>query len=310
MGSRDILLIRKPWREEKDIWAEPDGTCAPESDHFPEDYSFPLALKFSVERARSAPWGDPTQADVVDPVDFDEEDPRIYSRQAGGAVDFDPYLGDPPDYGDSRDRTSASSDFLGSDFPGADVSATRLPKRVAQLRPTCGCDVLSDDRVARAARYYPHDASDEQRFQVALFLKTIRDWIDGRAGHRPIRLLTSGEAGAETACVIHVLTGLVRKLLDPPGAANVYAPKGVAASMVSGSQGRGVLQLPTGKKAFGRIEPLKGDAHRKLQGDLSRRASGRRRARGDRARYSWVAGAQCVPRPHRAQGPICRILGW
>ena len=92
---------------------------------------------------------------ACDVVDSDEEDPRIYARQGCDAADVDPYLGDFRDYGDIRDWASASPDFAGPDYPGAEVSATWLPKRVAQFRPTGMCDDLPEDRVAKATRYDP-----------------------------------------------------------------------------------------------------------------------------------------------------------
>ena len=64
----------------------------------------------------------------------------------------------------------------------------------------------------------------------------------------------------------------MRKLLGFPGAAMVYAPTGVAAFQVGGSTGRSLPQLPKGKKAFGLLEPLKGESMRIAQANLSRRA--------------------------------------
>ena len=123
---------------------------------------------------------------------------------------------------------------LGAGYPGAVESATWLPRRVAQFRPTGICDDLPDGGVAQAARYDPYDANAEQRFQIALALKTIRDWVSGSPDFKPMRLLTAGVSGTGGSFVIHVLTDLVRKLLGPPGAAMVYAPTGVAAFQVGG----------------------------------------------------------------------------
>ena len=131
-----ILLLRKPWREAGDLRGEPVDKCSPEFNRFIEFGSCPLALQVSVVRARAstsasnAPWGDPSNADVVDPDDFDEADPRIYSRQAGGAADLDPDLGDFGDYGDIRDWTSGP---LGAGYPGSEESATWRPKRAAEI---------------------------------------------------------------------------------------------------------------------------------------------------------------------------------
>ena len=129
---------------------------------------------------------------------------------------------------------------------------------------------MPESDVAQASSFDPYDANDEQRFQIALVLKTIRDWVGGRAEYRPLRLLTAGVAGTGKSFVIHVLTDLVRELLRSAGAAMVYAPTGVAAFQVGGSTGHSLFQLPTGKKAFGQLEPIKGDSLRKVQENLSR----------------------------------------
>ena len=181
---------------------------------------------------------------------------------------MDPDLGDFRDYGVAHDWTSVS---LGVGYPGADESATWLPKRVAQFRPAGIFGDLPDGGSAQATRYDPYEANDEQRFQIALVLQTIGAWVGGCAGCRPLRLLTSGAAGTGKSFVIHALTELVRKLLGFPGAAMVYAPTGVAAFQLGrGSAGRIPLQPPTGKKAVGQLEPSKGESLRKVQGNLSR----------------------------------------
>ena len=105
--------------------------------------------------------------------------PCVYALQNGGAVDRDQDIGDFRDYGDSRDWTSASSDFLVPEYSGAAVSDTWRPNRVAQLRSAFGRDGLPEDRVAQATRYNPYGANDDRRFQIALVLKKIRDWVGG-----------------------------------------------------------------------------------------------------------------------------------
>ena len=123
--------------------------------------------------------GGPSQADVGGPVDFYEEGPRIYARHDGDATDVGPDLGDFRDYGAIRDWTSALPESTGADYTGADVSDTWLPKEVDQFRSAGKCGDLPVDRVALATRYDPYGASDEDRFQIALSLKTIRDWVEG-----------------------------------------------------------------------------------------------------------------------------------
>ena len=87
-------------------------------------------------------------------------------------------LGDFRDYGDSQDWTSVS---MGVGYPGAEASATWLPKRVAQFRPTGICEGMPEGGVAQATRYDPYDANEEHRLQIALALKTFRDWVGGGA---------------------------------------------------------------------------------------------------------------------------------
>ena len=109
---------------------ETEDARVPEFGRFLDSESCPLALEVIVDRpraatrGRNAPWGGPSPADVIYPVDFDEEDPRIYARQDCDAPDVAPDLCGFRDYGDIRDWTSVSLDIAGSDYPGAEVSAT------------------------------------------------------------------------------------------------------------------------------------------------------------------------------------------
>ena len=198
---------------------------------------------------------------------------------------------------------------IGEGYPGISESATWPPKRVAQFRSTGSCDDLLDSGVAQATRYDPYDANDQQRFQIALVLKTIRDWVDGRSAYKPLRLLTAGVAGTGKSFVIHVLTDLMRELQGSPGEAMVYAPTGVAAFQVGGSTRGILLQLPIGKKAFGQLEPPKGESLRRSQADLRRCAlliRDERRMVG-RSILGWK-GYNADP-PHLARSPFCHIQG-
>ena len=137
-------------------------------------------------------------------------------------------------------------------------------ERVDRFRSACMRGDHPDVRVAQATRYDPHDANDGRRFQIALVLQTISDWVDGFHEYRPLWLLTAVVARAGKSFVIRAPTDLVRKLLAPHGGTKVYAPTGVAAFHVGGSTGRSLPQLPTLEKAIGQLEPLKGDAMRKF----------------------------------------------
>merc|ERR1712112_774823 len=106
----------------------------------------PLALKVNVERAKAASrarnsvWEDPTQAEVADPEDYDEEDPRIYAPRDEDAADMGPEISDFKDYGDSFDWSSVSGAVEDAGFPGPEASATWLPTRVAQVRANGVCE--------------------------------------------------------------------------------------------------------------------------------------------------------------------------
>ena len=270
--ARAMLLLHKPWREAGDLREEPEDTWAPEFNRFLESESCHLALKVSAERARAAtrarnaPCGYPSQADFVDPVDINEEHPRIYARQDGGTADLGPHLGDFRDYGDARDWTSVS---LGGGHPGSEESATWPPRRVAQFRSTGICDDLADGGSAQATRYDPYDANGEHRSRIALVLKTIRDWVGGCAEYRPLRIPTSGDACTGRSFVIHVIAELARKLPGFPGAAAVYAPTGIAAFQAGGIDGSKTPPTPnreegclTARAVAGRIRKAKGNLSR------------------------------------------------
>ena len=169
-------------------------------------------------------------------------------------------------------------------------------------------------RGAQATRYDPYDAIGEQRVRIALVLQTIRYWVAGGAEYRPLRLSTSGVAGAGKSFVIHGLTDLMRKLLGFPGEAVVYAPTGVAAFQVGGSTGKCPHRQhhhPTTNREAG-CRP-----DRAVEGRIAaksawkfkaRRSAYRTRTRDGRELYDRAEGVQCRPRTHLARIPFCRIM--
>ena len=92
----------------------------------------------------------------------------------------------------------------------------------------------------------------------------------GGADYKNLRLLKAGFDGAGKSAVIRAVTDLVRNLLGVGGASNVFAPTGISAFQVVGAAGP--IRAPTGKKAFGQRDPLKGDALRDAQENLRLRA--------------------------------------
>ena len=128
--------------------------------------------------ARAAHPGMPhTQAEVVDPVDFDEEDLGIYARQEAGAGECGPALVDFRDYRDNYGWASASPGMSGAGFPGEAVSPTWLSKWISQYRPTCRRDDIPEERAAKESTRDPYAANEEHRFQIAHSPKTIGNWV-------------------------------------------------------------------------------------------------------------------------------------
>ena len=90
--ARAILLLRKPWRQASDPEKILRKPGPPSLFSFPGWANAPMALKVNVERAkavsraRGRDWEDPTQADVTEPEDYGEEDPRIYVPPATKAL--------------------------------------------------------------------------------------------------------------------------------------------------------------------------------------------------------------------------------
>ena len=86
--ARAMLLLHIPWRQASDIREYSSETWAPEFNLFLGLGPFSMALKVNVGRAKAVSragdrvWEDPTQAEVADPEDYDEEGPRIYAPPA------------------------------------------------------------------------------------------------------------------------------------------------------------------------------------------------------------------------------------
>ena len=165
-------------------------------------------------------------------------------------------------------------------------------------------------RVPQATRYYPYEANEAHRSQIALALKTIRDWIGGGAEYKPLRLLTSGVAGAGKSFVIHALADLVRKLLGFPGSAMVYARnrcRGVPGGWIDGAQ---PPPTPNREEDFRPARAVEGRIDAKSEGKFKvARSAYRRRTRDDRAAYARAAGVQCRDRPNLTRIPFCRATG-
>ena len=219
-----------------------------------------------------APWEGPTQDGVRPPSDSDEEDPRICARDPGGADLDESEIADFRGYGDSFDWATVSPSIDDARFPGADLAGTLLGASVSEIRKNGRGGSLDLPRWVGGTAYDPHDANEAQRVQISISIGATRDWVEGESHYKQLRLIASGVAGTGKSFVIHALTGLIRTLLGYRKAAQAYAPAGVAAFHVVGQTSHRLPRPPTGKIAYGQLEPLKGEAIRLVQENLSGRA--------------------------------------
>ena len=243
-----------------------------------------VARDHAATRARSALWEGPSQGELADPVDFDEEDPRRNARQDAG--DFDHALGDSRACGDNYEWASLSPGMSDAGFPGADASPKWIPGAISQYLSAVPREDLPGERALAKIPRRPYDADEEHRSQIALVLKTIKDRVEGAPEYIPLRLPTAGVAVAAKSCVIHSLTGMVREMRWPEGAARVYASSGFAALQLGSPTGRRPRQLPTGTEAFWPSRASEGGGNPETPwGSNPTRAAHRRRTRGDRSLY-------------------------
>ena len=140
------------------------------------------------EKARRAhpvgvPWEGPTQDGVRPPSGSEEEDPRTYARDPGGADLDDSELVDFRDYGDSFDWTTASPFIADAGFPGADVAGTWLGAMAEEFRKDGRGGSLDLPRREDGTAHDPYDANEAQRCQISIVLGAIRDWIEGGWAH-------------------------------------------------------------------------------------------------------------------------------
>ena len=185
--ARSIPLLHRPWRKAADLRAIAEDHWVPIFHDFLLSEGCPLSLKVGVARAKArraqpvgVPWEGPTQDGVRAPSDSDEEDPRIYARDPGGADLDESDLADFRDYGDSFDRATVSPFIEEAGFPGADVAGTWLCARAEEFRKDGSGGPLDLPRREDGAAYDPYDANEAQRFQISIAMGEIRDWVGGR----------------------------------------------------------------------------------------------------------------------------------
>ena len=129
------------------------------------------------------PCGGPTQDGVRPPAGSDEEGPRIYARDTGGADLDETEIADIRDYVDSFDWATVSPSIEDAGFRGADVAGTWLGARVAEFRKDGRGGPLDLPRREGGTAYVPYVSNEAQRFQISITLWAIRDWVEG-AGRR------------------------------------------------------------------------------------------------------------------------------
>ena len=274
--ARDMLLMRKPWRQASDIRDDFSETWVPGFYRGLEMNAFRLAPKVSVWRAKADTRAiardreGPTQADVAGQEDYGE-----------GAREYIPAMKPRLNWV----RIFPVSDIMESRAAGhlsrqkyhrAD-SPVMMPLRhgFRRGRPrSAQPGVAMDLRIGRDVGMQVSTPSTPIRgidFK-SIDPQTSRDWVTGRADYKQLRLQKAGVAGFGKLFVIRSLTDLLRNLLGFDGASKVCAPTGVAAFQVAGPAGHRALRAPTGKKAFSQMDPIKGDALRESRENLRQRA--------------------------------------
>ena len=185
--ARSMLLLHRPWRKAADLRAIAEDHWAPIFHDFLLSEGRPLSLKVGVARAKArraqpvgVPWEGPTQDGVRAPSDSDEEDPRIYARDPGGADLDDSEIADFRNYGDPFDWDTVSPFIEAAGFPGADVEGTWLGATVEEFRNDGRGGSLDLPRREGGAAYDPYGANEAHRFQISIVLGAIRDWVEGR----------------------------------------------------------------------------------------------------------------------------------
>ena len=145
--------------------------------------------------------------------------------------------------------------------------------------------------------YDPLSANEQQRWAVALILKTVKAWVEGQ-GYRPLRLLVAGVAGTGKSFVIHVVTRLLRQLFRGRPLAQVYCPTGLAAFQVGGRAAHSLFKIPTGSSAHRELAPPSGERLRSLQESLRHAIAliGGERGMMGRTSLGWQEfNASCAP---------------
>ena len=211
----------------------------------------PTCSSVAIERAKDSrrPTRDcedecPSSTSPPSDIGADEEDPAgLYARddsEAGpDAADFD--------YGEGYDWSTISAELRSSGVEGVATAESWLDAEICRFREIGG-------QPAEGPAYDPMSANEEQRWAIALILRTIKAWVEGE-GYRRLRLLVAGVAGTGKSFVIHVVTELLRRLLRGRNVARVFCPTGMAAYQVGGLTAHSLFKIPTGASAHKELAP-------------------------------------------------------
>ena len=149
-----------------------------------------------------------------------------------------------------------------------------------------------------------YDADDGQWFQIALVLRSTRDWDWGRVEYRPLMLPKAGLAGEGQSFANRALTDLARKLLVLRRGYGLCANRrrGLPGGRFDGAY---PPPIPGCEEGTRQVRTLA----RRLASKIARGSTPMRTLYWDRAccgqaLYAWWAGVQCGPPP--AQPPISR----
>ena len=158
-----------------------------------------------------------------------------------------------------------------------------------------------------------YDADDGQWFQIALVLRSTRDWDWGRVEYRPLMLPKAGLAGEGQSFANRALTDLARKLLVLRRGYGLCANRrrGLPGGRFDGAY---PPPIPGCEEGTRQVRTLA----RRLASKIARGSTPMRTLYWDRAccgqaLYAWWAGVQCGPPPrpttHFARPRISRVGG-
>lgn len=177
--ARAMLLLHTPWRVAGDLRGESEERDGFRSSTVSSSRRITLSLKVSVERAKAStrarndPWEVPTQAEIADPVDFDEEAP-VSTHEGSRRMRLRPFDWRYPRLRRHLRLVVRVARHVGGRFPreGDLCNMGRQMDRAVSIRMTSRQPPRG--KAALGSPRDPYGANEEHRFQIALVLKTIK----------------------------------------------------------------------------------------------------------------------------------------